>query len=286
MLASGLLLSALLVSFRVYPPFLFSLSFGWLLGLLLLGGFYILVRRMGRPMLSLVWAYAFAESVIIGIVALFIHMIGAGVDWWWFALTSTILLIRFAGKASRISFSHGLLLVGLSPVLLGPTSIIPPIVEYIGASEVSYFNASGRLLISWSPIWLFLLRDCVPYLIGVAHILYAVWVLAHVDSVGRVPKKAVVALFALAAVSQVAWGLSNVAVALFFTGPDIDVFFDGFSREYWRLGYWAVSYAVVILIVYRYDLVTMSLRRFWDGLYDELHVGTTNGRNDAQSRVD
>ena len=164
------------------------------------------------------------------------------------------------------------LLVGLSPVLLGPTSIIPPIVGYTDVSEG---------LLSWSLNGWFLLREWVPYLIGVAHILLAVWVLAHVDSIGRVPKMAIIALFAMSGVTQVASGLSNVAFALVFRGPDIDVFFDEFSNVYWPLGYWVMWYAVVILIVYRYDLVATSLRRFWDGLYDELRVGSANGRNGA-----
>ena len=271
MLVIGLLLSSFPASFFSDPPDILFLSFGWL-GSFLLGGFYLLVRRMGRPLLSLVSAYAFAESIIIGIVAVFIHMIGAGVDWWWFALTSMVVLIWFAGRVSRLSFGHALLLIGLSPVLLGPTSIIPPMIGYTGASEPS---------VLWSLDGWFLLRDWLPYLIGVAHILYAVWLLAHVDSVGRVPKTAIVALFAMAGATQLASELSDAAFAFVFRGPDIDVVFDEFSHMYGELGYWIVWYAVVTLIVYRYDLVVNTLRRYWDRLHDELRVGSPNGRNDA-----
>ena len=243
-----------------------NLFFSWFihsLTPLLLGVCYLRVQSFRRPTLKLVWGYAFVAALV-GLcfdIAAFAAYRSPGVDWWWRPgwwttgvemLALMIVLVWFAERASRVSFRHALLLIGLTTALVFPD---------IPIALVSESTAEG-----WSVSWRVEWWVSGPILLlGVSLLLLATWLVIHADSVDRVPKKAVLALLGLAAVLHIASALETVYFAFYahFDAPY------GFLRFYWARPAW---YAVVILLTYRYDLVVDKLvqtrtyaRRLWEG---------------------
>ena len=95
--------------------------------LLLLGLFYFQVRRLGRTTLSLLWVFAIVyEAVEITTYQLLdVSDLGQRLaieisrsEWTWHFgfefLPTTIVLVWFARQASKISFGHALVLIGLA----------------------------------------------------------------------------------------------------------------------------------------------------------------------------
>lgn len=92
------------------------------ISLLLLGLFYFHVRRTGRPILSLLWAYAFVITAFWISMSMLLNAMDP--EWWlrapwsWWNEIQTFIhlaiLMWFARQASKISFSHTLVLIGLS----------------------------------------------------------------------------------------------------------------------------------------------------------------------------
>ena len=106
-----------------YVPNFFSM---WL-PLLLVYFYYSRVRHLGRPILSLLWAYAFVSTAVGTVMSLPHDVIGIEwrfrAPWSWLDEIQTLIhffiLIWFARLASRFSFSHALVLIGLSNFLFG-----------------------------------------------------------------------------------------------------------------------------------------------------------------------
>lgn len=105
--------------------------------LVLLALFYFHVRRMGRPILSLLWAFSFISQAVVIIASPYTYLSDPGHIWeisesWWFKwevpvgwwsidagslqsiLLINLVLVWFARQASKFSFGHALVLIGLA----------------------------------------------------------------------------------------------------------------------------------------------------------------------------
>ena len=89
----------------------------------LLGLSYPWVRRLGRPMLGMLWRYSIAASVVVGAVWIVSDLLFSGVEldstdlaYSLGALGAAGLLVRlwFAREASRISLAHAFLFIALT----------------------------------------------------------------------------------------------------------------------------------------------------------------------------
>ena len=97
------------------------------ISLLILGLFYFQVRRLGRTTLSLLWVFSIVYEAVETTTYLLLDVsdLGqwpaieiSGSGWTWHMslefLPATIVLVWFARQASRISFNHALVLIGLA----------------------------------------------------------------------------------------------------------------------------------------------------------------------------
>ena len=133
---------------------------------ILLAIVYLRVRRMRRTMLSLVWAYAIVATVIDSVVPLLDSMslidesgqLNEPMYWLVIAvktLVPIIVLVWFARQASRISFQHALVLIGLSTALVSSGVIFPhPLVIRWGGGwpftlGITVFTIAVKLLAFW-----------------------------------------------------------------------------------------------------------------------------------------
>ena len=145
--------------------------------LLLLGFFYFHVRRLGRITLSLLWAFAFVYEAVETATYLLLNVNYleqwsaieiSGSGWTWHIslefLPPTIVLVWFARQASRISFSHALVLIGLAT---------PGYVSRMIMSNLVFARFEDR-----AAAW-----DLGAFALVV--MLFAVWVLSRLD----VPKE-------------------------------------------------------------------------------------------------
>ena len=188
----------------------------------LLGIFYYFhVRRSGRRILSLVWAYAFAATAI-GAVAAWAPDMDA--QWEWLAhgaeaLAGGIALVWFAARASRFSLAHAFLLIALSTAL------------YNFGSVAIYFS------VPWTEanpaFWL-------VSILSIAQGLLAVRVLAQFDSDRTLSRNMIIGLFTL----------EVVMITILEIGggghPAAQAALSGLVM----LALWAAWYGVVILLTY------------------------------------
>lgn len=141
------------------------------ISLVLLGILYFRVRRLGRAMLSLLWGFAFVYEVIVTTDHLVLNVtdperwsVVSG-TWWSVGafLVSIMTLVWFARLASRISFNHALVLIGLATVLSGSGLLIQNLIfaRFVG----------GPLTLDF-------------VVIALVVTLFAVWVLARLDLAG------------------------------------------------------------------------------------------------------
>lgn len=141
-----------------YVPTLFSIWLPLLLGYL----YYFHVRQLGRTILSLLWALAFVTTAVGIIMSLPYDVIGIEwslrAPWSWlneiYALFFLFVLIWFARQASRVSFSHALVLIGLSIFLfnfgLVMNNLVFPLLEDRTVSwEFVALNLAGILFALW-----------------------------------------------------------------------------------------------------------------------------------------
>lgn len=184
----------------------------------LLGVFYYFyVRRSGRRTLSLVWTYAFAATAI-GAAAAWAPDLDS--TWHWLApvaeaLAGGVALVWFAARASRFSLGHALLLVALSTALH------------------SHWTVTVYFSVPWTEsnpaYWL-------VSLVTITQGLLAAWVFAQFDSDRVLSRKAIAALFALDGATIIAVGVLTSEV------PS--------SQSATMLGWWAVWYGAVTLLIY------------------------------------
>ena len=220
---------------------------------LLLGVFFLPVRRLGRPTLSLVWGFALVATSVSA--ALFTFFFNVPVHWLTYhivwAPASTIVVVWFARRASAISFRHMLLLVGLWTAITWTGQLLYP-----PSTRVSGFGWS----FSWPGMGWALLSDWIEYSIYVAYVLTAIWALSHADSVKRVPKRAIVFLFGtLIATRVVAQEITGIMYGLAFAEPSTDLGDVLLGWHHLWDVYWIVWHGAVILIVYRYEFVRTKL---------------------------
>lgn len=147
-----------------YVPTYFNIWLPLLLGYL----YYFHVRHLGRTTLSLFWAYAFVIIAVGTVMSLLLYVIP--IEWrfrapwsWWIDIQTFIhltILMWFARQASRISFSHAIVLIGLSNFLFEFGLVIS--------------NFVLAQLEGWAAAW-----DIGAF--ALANTLFALWVLARLD---------------------------------------------------------------------------------------------------------
>ena len=143
------------------------------ISLLILGLFYFQVRRLGRTTLSLLWVFSIVYEAVETTTYLLLDVsdLGqwpaieiSGSGWTWHMslefLPATIVLVWFARQASRISFNHALVLIGLATVLGGSGLLMPNLIfaRFLGEQ------------VAWYLVFIVL-----------ALMLFAVWVLSRLD---------------------------------------------------------------------------------------------------------
>ena len=141
--------------------------------LLLLGLFYFQVRRLGRTTLSLLWVFAIVYEAVEITTYLLLDVSDLGQrlaieisrpGWTWHFgfefLPTTIVLVWFARQASKISFGHALVLIGLAN---------PGYVSSVVMSSLVFARFDARA-VAWDLTALALLST-----------LFAIWVLSRLD---------------------------------------------------------------------------------------------------------
>ena len=161
--------------------------------LYLLGIFYFQVRRLGRATLSLVWALAFAYEVAVTATYLLLLEVDylnqlftiktSGENWTHEVslafLLPPIVLIWFARQASRISFSHALVLIVLSLFLFEPGQWLWPLVFALGQLfSHLVFTPLEDVVVAWEYATL-----------GIANNLFVLWVLLRLGKSGEKHEK-------------------------------------------------------------------------------------------------
>ena len=139
------------------------------LSLVLLCLLYFRVRRLGRSTLSLLWTLAFVYEAVATAIYLVFDMADSerwsvvSMSWWSIGvafLPSTLVLVWFARQASRISFNHALVLIGLAFALDGSGLLMPNLIRA---------GFEGRQ-VAWDLVFIVLALN-----------LFAVWVLSRLE---------------------------------------------------------------------------------------------------------
>ena len=151
--------------------------------LILLALFYFQVRRMGRTILSLLWAYAFVSEAVNIVASPYTYLSDPGQirefsqSWWarwevsvgWWSidvaylqsiLLTILVLVWFARQASKISFGHALVLIGLAT---------PGYVSSMIMSSLVFARFEDRA-VAW---------DIAAF--ALLFTLFAIWVLSRLD---------------------------------------------------------------------------------------------------------
>ena len=248
-----------------YVPTFFSIWLPLLLGFL----YYFHVRRIRRTTLSLLWAYA----IVITAYGTAISLLFAGMDpEWWFrapwswwnegqTFIQLTILMWFARQASKISFSHALVLIGLANFLFDFGLVMPNLVFALLEARMGAFDiAAFAILVTLFAVWVLSRVDVsrdkhvtdierwigswdIP-VFGAAQRRLAVRVLSRFDPARGISKELLVALFALnwlqsAYLSLRGWVVYDLELAIFIEAIVVPVF------VYWPL--WTV---LVILLAY------------------------------------
>ena len=143
------------------------------ISLYLLGFFYFHVRRTGRTTLTLLWAFAFVSEAVetATYLLLTVDYLGqwstieiSGSGWSWQMglefLPATMVLVWFARQASKISFGHALVLIGLT--------------NFLFSFGVVISNLENALFADWAESWIWVTFHLLVTL-------FALWVLSRVD---------------------------------------------------------------------------------------------------------
>ena len=259
------------------------------ISLYLLGFFYFHVRRMGRTTLSLLWAFAFVSEAVTTAVWLPSNLIDhewwlevSSAPWWvWWVYTGNwwrswwntvvpvipqiMVLVWFARQASRISFGHALVFIGLA-IAFSSTGLRAPI-GILGSLRVGYWDfVIMALVVMLFAVWVLSRLDVprekhetdierwigswdIPVfdipVFGAALRRLAVRVLPRFDPVRGISKELLVALFGLNC-------LLNAFVRLRYSiGVDFEtaILVIRDSLVY-SIVFWPLSVALVILLAY------------------------------------
>ena len=254
------------------------------ISLILLGIFYFHVRLLGRTTLSLLWAFAFVSEAVATAVGLPSNLIDhewwlevSSAPWWvWWVYTGNwwrswwntvvpvipqiMVLVWFARQASRISFGHALVFIGLA-IAFSSTGLRAPI-GILGSLRVGYWDfVIMALTLQLFAVWVLSRLDAVrePHEtdierwigswdipgFGAALRRLAVRVLPRFDPVRGISKELLVALFGLNC-------LLNAFVRLRYSiGVDFEtaILVIRDSLVY-SIVFWPLSVALVILLAY------------------------------------
>ena len=123
------------------------------ISLLLLGFFYFRVRGLGRATLSLMWTFALVYEAAATATYLLFEVTDperssvVSAFWWSMGLTlipQVMVLAWFARQASKISFNHTLVLIGLATTLDGSGLLMPNLVfaRFLGGADRLGFRCS------------------------------------------------------------------------------------------------------------------------------------------------
>lgn len=160
--------------------------------LILLAVFYFHVRRTGRAILTLLWAFSFVSEAVVIVASPYTYLSDPDQIWefsesWWIGwevsvgwwsidvaylqsiLLTILVLVWFARQASKISFGHALLLIGLATSGYAYTLNVPEMIAQI--SVLAWFEDKATF-------W-----DLAAFALVVT--LFAVWVLSRL----AVPKE-------------------------------------------------------------------------------------------------
>ena len=247
-----------------YVPTFFRMWLPLLLGYL----YYFHVRHLGRTILSLLWAYAFVSTTVGTVMSLPNNVIDpvwwSQAPWSWLygipTLINLFILVWFARQASKISFSHALVLIGLSNFLYTfglLSNLVFALLEDRAVSwDFTALGLAGNLFALWVLLRLGVAREKhepdierwvgswdIP-VFGAALRRLAVRVLPLFDPARGISKELLVALFALnwlqsAYLSLRGWVVYDLELAIFIEAIVVPVF------VYWPL--WTV---LVILLAY------------------------------------
>lgn len=239
---------------------------------ILLAIFYFRVRALGRAMLTLAWSYVLVFVVFNSIVDLlfdvmidmegrsyvFRSFLRMGVE----SLVWIIVLVWFARLASRISFQHSLVLIGLSTALSGSDILMPfvpfPTLEgWIFSWEIAILNAILKLFALWVLTRLHSVDDSdvtavkrsVPWdvsFFGGMVKFFMIRVLSRFDPARGRYKEVIIALLSLSCLLRV-----GSEIGPWFVEGGVLIDFIGFIvSSAFRLLWWAVETALIIGLAY------------------------------------
>ena len=254
------------------------------ISLYLLGFFYFHVRRMGRTTLSLLWAFVFVNEAVTTAVWLPSNLIDheqwwevTSAPWWawweafgywrgWWAQVVPVIpqitvLVWFARQASKISFSHALVLIGLFIPGYVSRMIMPNLVfarfeDRAAAWDLGAFALVVMLFAVWVLSRLDVPREkhepdieCwigswdIP-VFGSAVRRLAVRILPRFDPARGITKELIVALFGLNWLLHAFWSLrlwigQDFEIANFIKGTVVPL-----------IVYWPLWIVLVILLAY------------------------------------
>ena len=268
-----------------YVPGFFDIWKPLLLGYL----YYFHVRHLGRTTLSLLWAYAFAIAAISTVTSL----LNVAIDpqWWfnapgsWWGEIHTLIflfvVIWFARQASKISFSHALVLIGLSNFLYTFGTLSNLVLPLLEGTTVAWdfvaLNLAGILFALWVLLRLGVDREKhekgierwtgswdMP-IVGAKLRSLALRVLPGFDPARGISKELLVALFGLNLLLHVYWALRYWDTLHFETADSIAATVVTFTQVLVAYAYAPLWTALVILLTYavrvRQPLTTESTAR-------------------------
>ena len=192
----------------------------------LLGLSYPWVRRLGRPMLGMLWRYSIAASVVVGAVWIVSDLLFSGVEldstdlgYSLAALSVAGLLVRlwFAREASRISLAHAFLFIALT---VATGSLVTPFT--IAWSNVRYgYDLYAAVAVVGSAAFGIMLVVTITLL--------SIWALTTFDGLDRTTRRRlIITLLALGAFDAFLIGrVSNIALHSPWRAIDLAIFLVG-----------------------------------------------------------
>ena len=192
----------------------------------LLGLSYPWVRRLGRPMLGMLWRYSIAASVVVGAVWIVSDLLFSGVEldstdlgYSLAALSVAGLLVRlwFAREASRISLAHAFLFIALT---VATGSLVTPFtIAWLNVREG--YDLYVAMAVAGSAAF--------GTMLVVTITLLSIWALTTFDVLERIMRRRViVALLALGAFDTFLIGrFSHLAVFGHRYAIDVGIFLAG-----------------------------------------------------------
>ena len=193
----------------------------------LLGLSYPWVRRLGRPMLGMLWRYSIAASVVVGAVWIVSDLLFSGVEldstdlgYSLAGLGAAGLLVRlwFAREASRISLAHAFLFIALT---VATGSLVTPFtIAWLNLREG--YDLYIAMAVAGSAAFGIMLVVTITLL--------SIWALTTFDVLDRtMRRRVIITLLALGTFDAFLFGrVSNIALHGPWQAIDLAIFLAGF----------------------------------------------------------